>query len=155
MSRSLIKFLFLGVFLAFSVSSNNVSWASSEAAKAPDHGGEAKKKKKVHLSQRRFYTLQPFTVPLLEDGEIHEQFTIVVSLELADEDDRSEIAYAVPRIRNDLYNELLHLVTFRRKGSSIPQIAVFKQLLLRTTQKVTGDKIKSLVVQQAFKGRAP
>ena len=127
--------------------------ASSDAHKA-DKGGAPKKKEKVKLSQRRFYTLQPFTVPLLQDGEINEQFTIVLSLELTDEDERADIAYAVPRIRNDIYNELLHLVTFRRKGSSIPQIAVFKSQLLKVTQRITGEKIKSLVVQQAFKANS-
>jgi len=153
MPYNIIKILFFSVLLAFSVTSHKESWAAADNGKAASPG-EAKKKQKVRLSQRRFYTLKPFTVPLLQDGEINEQFTIVVSLELADEDDRGDIAYAVPRIRNDLYNELLHLVTFRRKGSSIPQIAVFKQQLLKITQRVTGEKIKSLVVQQAFKAKA-
>ena len=154
MPARLIKIILFSVLLSFSFTKNEVSAAAS-ADKKTEKGDEPSKKKKVRLSQRRFYTLQPFTVPLLTDGEITEQFTIVISLELADEDDRIDIAHSLPRIRNELYNELLHLVTFRRKGERIPQISIFKQLLLKTTQGVTGDKIKSLVVQQAFKAKTP
>src|SRR5690606_35798478 len=103
------------------------------------------------LSHRRFYTMAPFTIPLLVNGEIGEQFTIVVALELADEDDRGYIAHAVPRIRNELYSELLNLVTFRRSGAQLPEVAVFKEQLLKVAQRVVGDKVKTLLVQQAFK----
>ena len=89
---------------------------------------------------------------MMNNGSIDEQFTIVIGIELSDEDDRSDIAHSVPRIRNEVYNELLHLVTFRRRGASIPQIAVLKSQLLTVTQRVMGGKIKALVIQQAFKG---
>jgi hypothetical protein len=85
-------------------------------------------------------------------GSINEQFTIVIGIEIAHEENRADIAHSVPRIRNEVYNELLHLVTFRRRGSSIPQISVLKSQLYTVTQKVMGDKVKGLVIQQAFKG---
>ena len=122
----------------------NSSHALAAAAEEP-------KKKTPRLSQRRFYTMEPFTIPMMVDGEIGEQFTIVIALELADEEDRGEIAHAVPRIRNEVYNELLHLVTFRRRGSPVPEVAVFKQQLLKVAKRVMGDKVKALLVQQAFK----
>jgi hypothetical protein len=125
---------------------------SSVASAATEAKEEGKKKKKINLSQRRFYTLEPFTVPMMDNGAINEQFTIVIGIELTDEDDRTEIAHSVPRIRNEVYNELLHLVTFRRRGVSIPHISVLKSQLLTVTQKVMGDKVRSLVIQQAFKG---
>lgn len=119
------------------------------AAEAPEHGA---KKDKVKLSQRRFFTMEPFTVPMMTNGAINEQFTIVIGLELAHEENRSDIAHSVPRIRNEVYNELLHLVTFRRRGAPIPQISVLKSQLYSVAERVMGDKIKSLVIQQAFKG---
>jgi hypothetical protein len=118
---------------------------------SPAVAAAAEEPKKKSLSQRRFYTLEPFTIPMMVDGEIGEQFTIVIALELADEDDRGDIAHAVPRIRNEVYNELLHLVTFRRRGSPVPEVAVFKQQLLKVAKRVMGDKVKALLVQQAFK----
>lgn len=129
-------------------SSSSASAAATEEVK----DGEKKKKKKGKLSERRFFTMEPFTVPVMDNGEIKEQFTIVIGMELNDEDDRSDIAASIPRIRNEVYNELLHLVTFRRRGASIPQISLFKSQLLKVTQGVMGEKVKALVVQQAFKG---
>jgi len=125
---------------------------SSVAIAATDKPVKGEEKKKTKLSERRFYTLEPFTVPVMDDGAINEQFTIVIGIELADEDDRSEIRHSIPRIRNEVYKELLHLVTFRRRGASMPQIAVLKSQLLAVMQSVMGDKIKALVIQQAFRG---
>ena len=116
-----------------------------------DRRAKEKKKKKTKLSQRRFNTLEPFTVPMMDNGEISEQFTIVIGVELADKDDRFDIVHSVPRIRNEVYNELLHLVTFRRRGAAIPQLTVLRLQLLMVTQRLVGDKIKVLVIQQAFK----
>lgn len=121
---------------------------SAPAVASPPEGQE---KKKPRLSQRRFYTLDPFTVTMMIKGEIGEQFTIVISLELADEDYRTDIAHAVPRLRNEVYNELLHLVTFRRRGAPVPGVALFKQELLKVAKRVVGDKVTALLVQQAFK----
>lgn len=152
MALWLIKSLFFSVLLFMFAVTSQISVFSSVAIAATEEPADGKKKKKVKTSQRRFYTLEPFTVPVMSDGVINEQFTIVIGIELTDEGDRSDIAHSVPRIRNEIYNELLHLVTFRRRGVSIPQITVFKSQLLRVTQRVMGEKVKALVIQQAFKG---
>jgi hypothetical protein len=145
-----IKRLFFSVLSGVFVVSLQVSGLSSVAVAAAEE--EGKKKNKVKLSQRRFYRLEPFTVPMMAKGAVNEQFTIVLGIELAHEENRAHVAHSVPRIRNEVYNELLHLVTFRRRGVSIPQISVLKSQLYTVTQKVMGDKVKGLVIQQAFKG---
>jgi hypothetical protein len=152
MALQLIKVLSISILFPVIAISLQVTAYSSSVLAATESQEAGKKKNKVKLSQRRFYTLEPFTVPMMNDGAINEQFTIVIGIELGDEDDRSDIAHSVPRIRNEVYNELLHLVTFRRRGASIPQLAVLKSQLLSVTQRVMGEKIKALVIQQAFKG---
>lgn len=153
MVSGFVKSIVFSVLLCFAVTMaefspwSNQALAAAEEAKGADEEGKNKKR----LSQRRYYTLDPFTVPLMASGEIKEQFTIVLSIEMTDEDHRIDIAYAIPRIRHEVYNELLHLVTFRRKGATIPQIAIFKKQLFRVAERVVGDKVKAVVVQQAFK----
>lgn len=147
-----IKTLFfnvLTVVIALSLQAPGFAFVAVAAAAEAEEG---QKKNKVKLSERRYYTMEPFTVPMMANGAIKEQFTIVIGIELADEDNRTDITRSVPRIRNEVYNELLHLVTFRRRGSSIPQIAVLKSQLFAVTQRLMGDKVKALVIQQAFKG---
>ncbi len=147
------KTLYFSALLGIFAISLQVSAFSFVAVAAAEEAVEGEKKKKIiDLSRRRFYTLEPFTVPIMENGAINEQFTIVIGIELAHEENRADIAHSIPRIRNEVYNELLHLVTFRRRGASIPQIAVLKSQLLTVTQRVMGDKAKALVIQQAFKG---
>jgi len=142
--------LFFSILLAvFALSLKMLALSSVAEVAAAE---EDKKKKKVKLSQRRFYTLEPFTVPMMKKGGIKEQFTIVIGIELAHEENRADIAHSDPRIRNVVYNELLHLVTFRRRGASIPQISALKSQLYAVTERVVGDKVKGLVIQQAFKG---
>ena len=147
-----MKSFFFSFLLAILLVSFQVSAYSSVAAAATETEEDAEKKPKTKLSQRRFYTLEPFTVPMMNEGAIDEQFTIVIGIELAHEENRSDVAHSVPRIRNEVYNELLHLVTFRRRGASIPQIAVLKSQLFSVAQKVMGDKVRSIVIQQAFQG---
>lgn len=112
-------------------------------------GADGKPKR---LSANRYYVMRPFTVPLLVKGEIEEQFTIVIALEMEHSDARIEIRRLVPRVRNNLYEILLRLVTFRRRASPIPDIDVFKYHLLKITQLVTGKELViDLLVQQAFR----
>lgn len=149
-----IKTIYFIILFAFIATMTELPAWSNRAVAAAEEGKEAaedKDEKKKRLSQRRYYSLEPFTVPLMASGQIKEQFTIVLSIELTDEDNRIDIVYAVPRIRHEVYNELLHLVTFRRRGDSIPQISVFKKQLFKVAERVVGDKVKSVVVQQAFK----
>lgn len=140
----IVGFVALAIVLQATV---DVPIVASHAAASASEEHE----KKPRLSQRRFYTMEPFTVPIMVDGEIGQQFTLVIALELADEDDRSDVAHAVPLIRNQVYSELLNLVTFRRRGSPVPEIAVFKQQLLKVARRFVGDKVTGLLVQQAFK----
>lgn len=145
-----IKILFFSALMSIVAVSLQASGFASVAVAAGAEEGQ--KKNKVKLSERRYFTMEPFTVPMMADGAIKEQFTIVIGIELAHEDNRTDISHSVPGIRNEVYNELLHLVTFRRRGSSIPQIAVLKSQLFAVTQRLMGDKVKGLVIQQAFKG---
>lgn len=148
----IIKTLFFNALMAIAVLSLQLSGFLSVAVAAAADAEKGQKKNKVKLSERRYYTMEPFTVPIMVNGSIKEQFTIVIGIELANEDNRNDISRSVPRIRNEVYNELLHLVTFRRRGASVPQIAVLKSQLFAVTQRLMGDKVKALVIQQAFKG---
>lgn len=104
------------------------------------------------LSVTRYFKLRPFTLPVLYKGEIEEHFTIVMALELTNEDARDEVRRRAPRIRNEFYKALLSLVTFRRKGAPIPDIEVFKAKLMRVAIETCGrDRVKNLLIQQAFK----
>ena len=81
-----------------------------------------------------------------------EHFTLVVALELADEDMRSKVYHLTPRLRDAMYRLLFQMVTFRLKGSPLPPVDIFKRNLTKVVSKLAGPElVTSLLVQQAFK----
>lgn len=117
-----------------------------------DARAETEKKPPKQLPLGRYLTLAPFTLPLFDGQDVVEQMTIVVALELVDEDQRQEVSRLVPKIRDAMYRELYNMVSFRRKGAALPEVDEFKVRLHRTVRPIVGEKlVKSLVVQQAFK----
>ena len=121
-------------------------------ATAKENKAAKKKRPRDILPPTQFYTMRPFTLPLMEDGRVIEHFTLVVALELADEDVRSEVYHLTPRLRDVMYRLLFQMVTFRLKGSGLPPVDIFKRNLTKVVAKVAGpDLVTSLLVQQAFK----
>jgi hypothetical protein len=142
------KWIFLGLVMA-AAAQLTLTVPMAHAQKTEQDGAKSQVKR---LSANRYFVLRPFVLPLLIKGEIEEQFTIVIALEMEDSDSRGEIRRVIPRVRNNLYKTLYGLVTFRRRGSPIPDIDVFKNRLLEITQAVTGTElVKDLLVQQAFR----
>ncbi len=111
--------------------------------------------KKLRLSAASFYTMKPFILPILQDGIVKEQFTLVLALELTDSDARDDIYHLVAPLRDALYHKLYQMVTFRRRGSPIPHVDAFKTRLVAVASEIIGtEHITAMVVQQAFKRRA-
>lgn len=117
-------------------------------------GDAARKRNSEQLPPSHYYTMKPFTLPIMAKGRVVEHFTLVVALELADKDKRSAVFHLTPRLRDAMYQMLYQMVTFRRKGSPIPSVNIFKQNLSKVALKLAGtDLVTSLVVQQAFSRR--
>jgi len=146
----LFQILTLSLSLAAISTLTTAPFVSKEAVAAKTK--EKKPKGGKRLFATRYYIMRPFTLPVIQNGEILEQFTIVIAMELQYEDARSDIHRMVPRFRNEMYKTLYSLVTFRRRGSELPDIEIFKKRLLQVAHRVGSKKlIKNLLIQQAFK----
>ena len=146
-SRSILRIAALGVaalaVLPVAVPSTVMPAHASEKSEPPP--------RKHQLPANRYYTLQPFTLPLFDGEEVVEQMTIVIALELASDDKRPDVERMVPMIRDVMYRELFRMVSFRHKGQPMPDVDMFKARLSRAIRVVAGEKlVKSLLVQQAF-----
>lgn len=108
--------------------------------------------RKDRLPQTQYYTMKPFTLPLMRKGQIIEQFTLVISMELTEEDSRPDLAKWVPRIRDNMYQLLYQMVTFRRRGAPLPDVDMFKERLSNIVKRVAGKHlVKGVLIQLAFK----
>lgn len=137
----LCLFQVLTLFLSLAAISTlaTAPFVSNEVVAAKAKGKKPKGDKR--LSVYRYYTVRPFTLPLIQNGKVLEQFTIVIAMELGYEDARSDIHRMVPRFRNEMYKTLYSLVTFRRRSSELPDIEIFKKVLLQVSQRVGSKKV--------------
>lgn len=108
------------------------------------------------LSANQFVTLDPFIVPMMPQGNEKRQFTLVVALELVDEDDREYIKALVPKLRSRMYDLLFRLIAYRTQEPLIPNTGLIKKKFHEIALGVLGDdKVESIIVQQVYHGRAP
>ena len=118
--------------------------------------GSAEKSAEPELDSRgrlpasEYFTMKPFVVPVIKDGEHHKQFVLVVAIELNDSDDRFELRRLSPRMRNEIYELLFKVVSFRTIEPRIPPKEVLKIRLTRVVRRVVGEElVKSIYVQAA------
>mgnify|MGYP001182185645 CR=1 FL=1 len=119
-------------------------------------GAASREARGDRLSATEFVTMNAFTVPMMTDGKVSEQFTIVVALELTDEDMRHEVVRLTPFLRNEIYNFLFKSVTFRTGEPRIPRTADLRAQLFRVVRKIAKpEQVKAVVVQQAVRAAMP
>ncbi len=138
--------------MGFAIAPSQIATAADEtdtsAKESPDEntGQEVRKP----LSANEFFTMAPFIVPIIDDGEHRRQFILIVAIELEDEDDRVELRRLSPRMRNQIYELLFKMVSFRTIKPRIPPKDVLRTRLVKVARRVAGEKIvKSLVVHAA------
>lgn len=115
--------------------------------------GQASKQRDRLLGEE-FVNLKPFILPLLTDGDVTDNFIVVVAVEISDTDDRIKVQRVLPRLRDKIYLEMLRIVTFRRRRAKLPTVDDIKTRLNIIAKQVVGDDvIRALLVLQAFRRR--
>lgn len=119
--------------------------------------GEAMAKgAKGRLSANQFVSMQPFNIPMMPKGSEKRQFTLVVALELTDEDERDFVRGRVTLIRSRTYDLLFRLIAYRTQEPLVPSTGLIKKKMLDIARSVVGpNKVTSVIVQQVYHGRAP
>jgi hypothetical protein len=124
--------------------------ASGSPGQAASKGGKAR------LSANQFVTLMPFNIPMMPENDEKRQFTLVVALELEDEDERDYVRSRIPVIRSKTYDMLFRLIAYRMQEPLIPSTALIKAKIMDiTTHAVGPHKVASIIVQQVYHGRTP
>ena len=154
-------FAALSLAAAFAVASSQSGLAinrvetspSAPAAKsAPVNKSKPADKRPEKLPQKRhsaneFFTLAPFVIPIIENGEHAKQFVLVVAIELGEDGDRDELRILSPRMRNEIYQLLFKIVSFRTTKPRIPSKKILQMKLTKAVRRVPGlEKVESLVI---------
>jgi len=152
-----MNYMLKGVFIALSTAmimapTGLLAVPKTQDTPVPEAGEPTFNAKTDRVSQNRYYTMKPFTMPLLRNGRVVEHFTLVISMELAEEDARVGLVRRIPRIRDNMYRTLFQMITFRRRGAPLPDVDMFKKRLRKIAVRVAGkDLVSDVLVQQAFK----
>lgn len=95
---------------------------------AGDLGADAKAKgSKGRLSANQFISMQPFNVPMMPKGSVRQQFTLMIALELIDEDERDYVKSRLTTIRSRIYDLLFRLIAYRTQEPLVPSTGLLKK----------------------------
>ena len=136
-------------FVAALVIAPNKSGLAADEAQTPKSGTSKKESAEVglkkdadgRLSANEYFTMAPFIVPMVKDGEHHKQFTLIVAIELEEVNHRVELRRLLPRMRNEIYELLFKMISFRTIEPRIPGNEVLRKRLTQVAQRVAGDEI--------------
>jgi len=100
----------------------------------------AKKGSKGRLSANQFVSLKPFNIPMTPKGDEKGQFTLVIALELSDEDERDFVHSRVTLIRSRTYDLLFRLIAYPTQEPLIPHTGLLKKKMLEIVTSVVGTE---------------
>ncbi|MGE0744334.1 MAG: hypothetical protein AB7K86_03755 [Rhodospirillales bacterium] len=110
------------------------------------HGGA-----KIYGSQ--YINLDPFTVPFLGPQGPDGQMNVVIALEIADPQRRTDVMRDVPRLRAAIYESLFGSLT-TRSGRYIPSDEKLKRVVRKAAEKVIQrELLADVLIQQVFENR--
>ena len=101
-----------------------------------------------------YYTLQPFTVPIVRDGRIARHVSLLVTLETRGVANKDKILEARKRLRDSFLRDLHGVMAFRRKDGRPFKTSVLKKRLMAVSKRVLGaDIVRDILIEIALERR--
>ncbi|TDI57663.1 MAG: hypothetical protein E2O94_05635 [Alphaproteobacteria bacterium] len=103
---------------------------------------------------REYYTLQPFTVPIVRDGRIARHVSLLVTLETRGVANKDKILEARKRLRDSFLRDLHGVMAIRRKDGRPFKTSVLKKRLMAVSKRVLGaDIVRDILIEVALERR--
>lgn len=101
-----------------------------------------------------YYTLQPFTIPVVRDGRITKHVSFVITLETSGLANKDKILEARKRLRNSFLRDLQGVLSIRRKDGWTFKTSVLKKRLMAVSKRVLKeDIISDVIIENALERR--
>ena len=98
-----------------------------------------------------YYTLQPFTVPIVRDGRIAKHVSFVITLETSGLANKDKILEARKRLRDSFLQDLHGVLSIRRKDGRSFKTSVLKKRLMAVSKRVLGeDIVRDILIENAL-----
>jgi hypothetical protein len=90
-------------------------------------------------------------IPIMSHEAVTRHFTVIVTLELADENRRDDVRAKLPLLRHALNASLIQLVGIQRADGSLPPIASVKGRMLDVAREVAGrDTVRDVLMESIY-----
>ncbi len=101
-----------------------------------------------------YYTLQPFTVPVVRDGRIARHVSLLITLETSGLANKDKILEARKRLRDSFLRDLHGVMSIRRKDGRSFKTSVLKKRLMAASKRVLGeDIVRDILIEIALERR--
>ena len=101
-----------------------------------------------------YYTLQPFTVPVVRNGRIAKHVSFVITLETSGLANKDKILEARKRLRDSFLRDLHGVMSIRRKDGRSFKTSVLKKRLMAASKRVLGeDIVRDILIEIALERR--
>ena len=101
-----------------------------------------------------YYTLQPFTVPIVRDGRIAKHVSLLITLETRGLANKDKILEARKRLRDSFLRDLHGVMSIRRKDGRSFKTSVLKKRLMAVSKRVLGeDIVRDILIELVLERR--
>ena len=102
----------------------------------------------------QYYTLQPFTVPIVRDGRIAKHVSVLITLETRGLANKNKILEVRKRLQDSFFRDLHGVMSFRRKDGQSFKTSVLKKRLMAVSKRVLGeDIVREILIEIALERR--
>lgn len=115
---------------------------------APESADERDESSYLSNKEPKYVELDLLTAPFIKGGKFVRYIVLVVILEVANDDEVSEVRAVIPRLRDAYVTDLHTLATMRNPEQKMLNLKRIKSRLLASTHKVMGVKIVRQVLVQ-------
>ena len=105
-------------------------------------------------NQPQFFKLLPFNIPVIRDGRVVSQVSLIISIETFGQTDKEKVIAARLKLQNAFLRDLYGVIAIRH-GDGRPFVAESVKIRLTRLAKniMGGDVVKDVLIENAFNMR--
>jgi flagellar FliL protein len=106
--------------------------------------------KPLDPNAQQVFSLDPFVLPILRNGQVTQHLTVVLRVELNEPENRDEFKKAIPRLRDALFSELHGIFAFRHIQQGGETLPIVRDRLVAAVNAALGEgRVKGVFLEFA------
>lgn len=99
---------------------------------------------------QQVFSLDPFVLPIMRNGQVTQHLTVVLRIELNEPEDKDAFKKAVPRLRDALFSELHGIFAFRHIQQGGETLPIVRDRLIAAGNAALGEgRVRGVFLEAA------